>query len=274
MGVYDPNYKTLVGNKSYTDPEGLTVRNVNGAGYAPAASGGAVSGRSSGRTRGGAQVTSQGDGRVDPTQVHGTSRVQPGNAWTGTANVPPLPTPADFAARASATAASGAAARDAAGAGVPQPPNPYGTESGNTYLEDRYLQRLYGVDKAYNYAAKRGAEALGNRSAAAGSFNSGAARQQEGDYMANLAAQTQGQLDQLAAGASGARQSKTDSMFRNYLGLAGGQSGINSAYDLAGGKAMSDALAALLGYTTNKAGVDGQSNQQGINNIISAYSAY
>lgn len=154
-------------------------------------------------------------------------------------------------------------------AGPAAPPqNPYGSESGNTYLEDRYISRLYGDDPAFNYASKRGMEALGNRSAAAGNFNSGAARQQEGDFMANLTAQSQAQLDALSAGATGARQNKTDSMYRTLLGLAGGQSGINTAYDLKAGDTMSDALSALLGYTTGKAGVDDKSNQQGFKNII------
>jgi hypothetical protein len=55
-------------------------------------------------------------------------------------------------------------------------------------------------------------------------------------------------------------------MFNQGLGLANGQSGINSSYDLAAGGAMSNALSALLGYTTNKAGVDSQATQGLVNN--------
>lgn len=190
--------------------------------------------------------------------------------WQGIAT--PLP---DFAAQAAAGAEAAAKARAAAGqapSGTPAP-NPHGTESGNTYLEDRYLQRLYGKDPAFNYAAKRGMESLGTRSAAAGNFNSGAARAQESDFMANILAQSQGQLDALAGGATGARQNKLNAMFNQGIGLAGGQSGTNTAYDLKTAEGMQNALNALLGYTTGKGGVDPQSNQQGINNLIAAYTA-
>ena len=87
--------------------------------------------------------------------------------------------------------------------------------------------------------------------------------------MANMGAQRTGQLDALAGGASGEHQNRLNSMFNQGQALAGGQSGINSAYDLAAGKSMSDALSALLGFTTNKAGVDSKSNQQGLSNLIS-----
>jgi hypothetical protein len=193
--------------------------------------------------------------------------------WKGVAQSPAVPTHADFAAQAAAGAEAAAKARAAAEAPKPAGPAAHGTESGNTYLEDRYLQRLYGQDPAFNYAAKRGMESLGNRSAAAGGFNSGAARQQESDFMANILAQSQGQLDALAGGATGARQNKLNAMFGQGIGLAGGRSATNSAYDMSAGRAMSDALSALLGYTTGKGGVDSQSNQQGIQNLISAYAA-
>jgi hypothetical protein len=120
---------------------------------------------------------------------------------------------------------------------------------------------------------KRGMESLGNQSAAAGSFNSGAARQQESDFAANMGAQRIGQLDSLAGGASGEHQNRLNSMFSQGNALAGGESGVNSAYDLAAGKSMSDALSALLGFTTNKAGVDSKSNQQGYSNILAGIAA-
>ena len=148
------------------------------------------------------------------------------------------------------------------------PPPTGGTQSGPGILEDWFNQRAKGVDQAYDYATKRGMQTLGNASAARGGFNSGASRQQESDFMANMGAQRMGQLDALAAGASGEHQNRLNSMFGQGLGMAGGQSGINSAYDLMAGKSMSDALSALLGFTTNKAGVDSKSNQQGLQNII------
>ena len=157
---------------------------------------------------------------------------------------------------------------DKGGAGDGAGANPYGSQSGPGILENWFNERANGTDPAYEYAMKRGMESLGNRSSAAGSFNSGAARQQESDFAANMGAQRLGQLDSLAGGASGEHQNRLNSMFGQGLGLAGGESGVNTAYDLAGGKAMSDALSALLGYTTNKSGVDSQSNNQGYNNIL------
>ena len=153
------------------------------------------------------------------------------------------------------------------------PPNPYGYASGPGILENWFNQRANGTDPGYEYAMKRGGDAIDNRMAAAGAFNSGARGQQLSDFAANMGAQREGQLDALAAGASGEYQGRLNSMFGQGLGLAGGESGINSAYDLAAGGAMSNALSALLGYTTNKAGVDSQSNAQGIGNVTKLIAA-
>lgn len=166
--------------------------------------------------------------------------------------------------RPNASTAAGYVPPATVGAGA----NPYGTESGNTYLEDRYLNRMGGEDLAYNYAAKRGMEGLGNQYAAAGMANSGAARQGESDFLANLTAQSQGQLDSLAAGATGARQRKTESMFNTGLGLAGGQAGTMSPYALGSAGAMSAADQAYLYMMLNKAGVEGQARQGGLNALF------
>jgi len=104
--------------------------------------------------------------------------------------------------------------------------------------------------------------------------NSGAARQAESDLYANLLSQRMGQLDALAGGASGEHQGRLNAMFGQGLGLAGGQSGINSAYDLAAANAQSNALSAALRFGVNKAGVDSKSNQQGLNNIFSLYGLF
>jgi len=229
-----------------------------------------VTGTASGFTREGAPADrSTPRGTPNPNAPYGSVG---GGSWGGgKANAlqpTPQAAPYDPAASASAAAAAGAAARDAAGMGsMPAPPTA-GTESGPGILEDWFNQRAKGIDSAYEYATNRGMQKLGTASAARGGFNSGAARQQESDFMANMGAQRMGQLDSLAAGASGEHQGRLNSMFGQGLGLAGGQSGINSSYDLAAGKAMSDALSALLGFTTNKAGVDSKSNQQGLGNIL------
>lgn len=144
----------------------------------------------------------------------------------------------------------------------------YGYASGPGILESWFKQRASGTDPGWEYALNRGSDALDTRMAAGGSFNSGARAQGLSDLYANMTSQREGQLDALAAGASGEYQGRINSMFNQGLGLAGGESGINSAYDLASGKAMSDALAAALGFTLNKAGVDNQSQQQGIGNLL------
>lgn len=163
----------------------------------------------------------------------------------------------------------GAPAPAASFSGGPGKPPAYGSESGPGILENWFNQRATGTDLASQYATKRGLDALGDRYAAAGNYNSGAARQGEGDLLANIEAQRAGQLDALAGGASGEHQNRLNSMFGTGSSIAAGRSGINSAYDLAAAKAQSDALSAALGFGINKAGVDSKANQAGLSNIIS-----
>lgn len=151
---------------------------------------------------------------------------------------------------------------------TPTAPPTGGSESGAGILENWFGQRASGTDPAYEYSMKRGMDSIDNRMAAGGSFNSGARGMQLSDFAANMGAQRVGQLDQLATGASAEHRGRLNDMFAQMMGLAGGQSGINSAYDLAAGGAMSQALAAALGFGTNKAGVDSQSQQTGLNNIF------
>ena len=153
-------------------------------------------------------------------------------------------------------------------------PSPTGTESGPGILENWFNQRAQGVDAASEYARKRGMDALGDRYGAAGLSNSGAARQGESDLLANIEAQRAGQLDALAGGASGEHQGRLNSMFSQGLGLAGGRSGINTAYDIKGADAWSNALAAALGFGANKAGVDEKSRQSGITNSLGIASLF
>jgi hypothetical protein len=146
---------------------------------------------------------------------------------------------------------------------APGASNPYGTESGNTYVEDRYLNRLNGTDPAFNYAASRGTADINNQMAAGGSFNSGARGQQISDFLANLTAQSQGQLDTLSGAASGARQNKLNSMFNQGLGLAGGQANTVAPYATGSAGAMNDASNRDIQLLLNKAGVD-QNSRSGM----------
>lgn len=232
-----------------------------------------VTGTGTGRTRTGATSGRAARGSVPLSNLN-YSGASAGRWGADPVGAPPAGSapagPAyDPAAAAAATAASGAQARAAAESAPPPPAAPPpGTQAGPGILESWFNQRAQGIDAASRYATKRGLDSLNDRYAAAGMANSGAARQGDADLLANIEAQRAGQLDALAGGASGEHQRRLDSMFGQGLGLAGGQSGINSAYDLSAGQAMSDAIKAALGYFLNKAGVDDKSRQGGINNLL------
>lgn len=151
----------------------------------------------------------------------------------------------------------------------PQPA--YGSQSGPGILESWFNQRANGTDPAYEYAMRRGMESLGNQSAAAGSFNSGAARQQESDFAANMGAQRLGQLDALAGGASGEHQGRVNSMFQQGQALAGGQAGLASAYDLGAAGNMQAANQAMTQMALNSAAQQQQAHAGFANNLLQAY---
>lgn len=155
---------------------------------------------------------------------------------------------------------------------TPPPTTPvsdiYGTESGPTYLEKRYLDRMSGEDAAYNYALKRGGDDIDRRMAAGGSYNSGARGQQLSDFGANVFAQSQKQLDELAGAATGARQHKVDSMLGTGLGLAGGQAGVSSLYDKSIADFTNQNNLQNIMLQLNRGGVDSAGNKAGINNLL------
>jgi hypothetical protein len=107
----------------------------------------------------------------------------------------------------------------------------YGTQSGPGILQQWFGERANGTDPAYEYTTGRGIKALDNAAAARGGFNGGASMQQDSDYLANMGAQRQGQLDTLAAGASGENANQISQMLGMGMGLAGGQAGLAGGYD-------------------------------------------
>lgn len=151
------------------------------------------------------------------------------------------------------------------------PGAPYGSQSGPGILESWFNQRATGTDPAFEYAMKRGTEALGSQYSAAGGFNSGAARQGESDLYANLVAQRMGQLDALAGGASGEHQGRLNAMFGQGQQLAQGQAGLASAYDLGAAGNMQAANQAQQQMFLNKAGVDQAGNQGAVNLFTSIF---
>lgn len=152
--------------------------------------------------------------------------------------------------------------------------SPYGSQSGPGILEQWFNERANGTDPAFEYAMKRGTDQLNNQFSAAGSFNSGAARQADSDLYANLVSQRMGQLDALAGGASGEHQGRLNSMFGQAEALARGQAGLGSAYDLGAAGNMGAANQAQQNMALNKAGVDSAANQGLFNNVLSLYGAY
>lgn len=150
----------------------------------------------------------------------------------------------------------------AAAAGPPAPPIPeYGSQSGPTYVEDRYTQRASGTDPGWEYGMGRASDAINRQFAARGGYNSSGATQQLSDMYANSVAQREGQLDNLSAAASGAHQHALDSMFTQGQRIANGQAGVAGAYDQSAGGAMSDAYKAQIELMLNKAGVDQKTRQ-------------
>lgn len=157
------------------------------------------------------------------------------------------------------------------GEGVPAPPDS-GSQSGPGILENWFKQRAEGTDPAYEYSLDRGMDEIDNRMAAGGSYNSGARGLQLSDFATNMGARRMGQLDALATGASGEHLGRTEQMFRQGLGLAGGQSGLASAYDLGAAGNIDAANRALTQMFLNKAGVDAAGNQGAINTGLNIWS--
>lgn len=164
------------------------------------------------------------------------------------------------------TGAAGAADAQAPRTG-PQGPTP-GTHSGPGILENWFNQRATGTDPAFEYGMGRATDDINREMAARGGYNSSFAGQRLSDMYANSVAQRQGQLDQLAAGASGEHQRRLESMFQQGMGIAGGQAGVAGAYDQAAGGAMAEGQRAQLDLMLAKAGVDQKTRQAQLDAIF------
>lgn len=125
----------------------------------------------------------------------------------------------------------------AAGTGAPT----YGTNSGPGILQQWFNERATGTDPAYEYTTGRGLKALDTAAAARGGFNGGASMQQDSDYLANMGAQRQSQLDALASGASNENANQVSQMLGLGMGLGSGEAGLAGQYDLGAGGAMTSA---------------------------------
>ena len=142
-----------------------------------------------------------------------------------------------------------------------------GTESGPGILQQWFNERANGTDPGYEYATQRGLTALNNQYAAGGDAFSGAAQQGKGDFMANMAAQREAQLDALAGGASGERQGMINSMLQYGLGLAGGEAGTMGGYDLGAANSLNNIGNNLAAIGGQKAGAIQQQGQNFVSNL-------
>lgn len=117
----------------------------------------------------------------------------------------------------------------------------YGTQSGPGILQQWFDQRAGGTDPGWEYGLGRAQTALNNQYASRGAFDSGAALQGQGDMLSNALSQREGQLDQLAHGASAENANQVSQMLGFGNSLAGGESGLAGQYDLGAGGAMTSA---------------------------------
>lgn len=129
----------------------------------------------------------------------------------------------------------------------------YGTQSGPGIMQQWFSQRASGTDPGWEYATKRAGTSLDNAYAARGMYNSGAALQGQGDMLANMTSQREGQLDALAGGASNEYGADLNRMIGMGTGLANSEAGLGSAYDLGAGNALNTGNAAALQLGTNAA---------------------
>lgn len=148
-----------------------------------------------------------------------------------------------------------------------------GTQSGPTYIEDRYLSRASGTDPGWEYATGKATDAINKQYASRGGYNSSGAMNQIGDMFANATSQREGQLDALAAGATTGHQNALNSMFSSGLGIANGvtQAGAPGAKGI--GDSMSQDARTQLELAAARAGVDAKALQSMVDqgtDIVSA----
>jgi hypothetical protein len=86
-----------------------------------------------------------------------------------------------------------------------------------------------------------------------------------------MGAQRLGQLDARAGGASGEHQGRVNSMFQQGQALAGGQSGLASAYDLGAAGNMAAANQAMTQMNLNSAAQQQQAHAGFANNLMNLY---
>lgn len=159
-------------------------------------------------------------------------------------------------------------------------------------LEDWFTQRANGSDPGYEYAMRRGIGDINREFASRGGYNSSAALGRISDYTANMGAQRQAQLDQLASGASGEKSTRTTQldtlatgasneyrsrladMFNTAGDIANGRAATSGKYDQAIADAIATGNTAELMMMLNRAGIDQQTAQQFVDFMIAGGKTY
>lgn len=148
-------------------------------------------------------------------------------------------------------------------------PDPYGSQSGPTAVEDRYNQRANGTDPGWEYATGRAQDQINRQYAARGGYNSSGAMNSISDMYANATSQREGQLDTLSNEATGAHQNALNSMFTNGLGVANGLTQAGAAGAAGAGGAMTQDQQQQMQLYLAKLGVDQSKTQGEINGLTS-----
>jgi hypothetical protein len=143
-----------------------------------------------------------------------------------------------------------------------------GTQSGPGILENWFNQRAGGTDPGWEYGIGRASDAINKQYAARGGYNSSGAMQSLSDMYSNATSQRESQLDQLAAGASGEHQRRTDSMFGQGMGLANSQAGTAWNYDSAEGASMASNMAKQMDLMMQQSGLSQQTRQAQLDAIF------
>lgn len=137
--------------------------------------------------------------------------------------------------------------------------NMQGQMGGPGYLEQLYQKRASGQDQDFNTAyanqMQKGMASIGQNSAYAGAYNSGATQTRQGAFEAEMAGQRANSLGQLAGAAQGAQQGRLGQMFGGAMGLGGAQSGLQmegtklgTGYGFQGDMANIEAQLQGMGY--------------------------
>lgn len=159
-----------------------------------------------------------------------------------------------------------------AGLQAPQPPQQPqgGSQSGPGILEGWFNQRAGGSDPGWEYATGKATDNINRQFAARGGYNSSGATNAIDDMYANATSQREGQLDTLAAGASGEHRGRLNDMFSQGTNLANGQANTVNGQSGLGAGAISGHGQDQIDLMLQQAGITQKTRQGELNGLGSA----